>query len=926
MTLVERDRELEILTRLFADCMLGQGKIALISGTVGAGKTALLRAFQEVVTKSDAFLLNASASRAERGMQMGVMSQLFSGVELRYHDNEILAEFDILSCVMNENDFETGTQVTTPLLQRIWKKVQDLAGDAPVVIAVDDVDYADAASLECLLHLARRLGSARVLLILNECTPAQPGYTLLSTELIRHTQCVHIPLQPLSPVGIATLLATHLEHRAANFFAVTYHRVSGGNPRLVQALLEDSASVESGELAVGDAYKKSIVGSLNRCETTTSNLVRAIAVLGESATPELLGRLFDFNTSTTIQIITAMNATGILEAGRFRHDASRMAVLDWTPPDERLRLHSRVAHVLYEQGAAATHVAQHVLAARLLDVHWAVPVLQEAAEQALHDNDVRLAISCLRLAHSACTDDRQRTVITTALARAEWQVDPGAVSRHLPALVTSLRQSCSDSRDSITAISYLLWYGRPDEAKEALDRLSSDPTSLDSESMSHLEAISMWLSYSYPDLLGDSYAGRRDAASKKVTSAAVTPHLQAAAVLAHVLNHGADDDVLNDAEQVLQRHRLHNATLVPALAALAAYMYAGRFNTAIFWCDLLLEKLDTSSSVTSHALLSAVRATIAVQRGDASLAEKHARNALTSVSPKAWGIAIGVPLAAMVSATIATGAYNVAETYLALPVPEAMFRTPFGLHYLHARGQYHLATGHFRAALGDFQACGDLMDRWKLDLSTIIPWRLNAAQAYLGLGNKLHARDLLIEQLSIRSHGNHRTRGISLRLLASISAPSERLTLLKEAVGILQLYGDRAERALALADLNHIDQQFGEKPEVQVLAREEYRLARQGGTEPAQRALPQDVTAAEQDITNPRSVGLGPIMKLSDAERRVATLAAKGYTNRKIAKSLFVTVSTVEQHLTRVYRKLKVKGRSHLMSALWHDVADSKHA
>ncbi|OLT36953.1 hypothetical protein BJF79_06065 [Actinomadura sp. CNU-125] len=51
---------------------------------------------------------------------------------------------------------------------------------------------------------------------------------------------------------------------------------------------------------------------------------------------------------------------------------------------------------------------------------------------------------------------------------------------------------------------------------------------------------------------------------------------------------------------------------------------------------------------------------------------------------------------------------------------------------------------------------------------------------------------------------------------------------------------------------------------------------------------------------------------MSDAERRVAALAAEGWTNRQIAKRLHVTTSTVEQHLTRVYRKLRINRRTDL--------------
>jgi DNA-binding CsgD family transcriptional regulator len=62
---------------------------------------------------------------------------------------------------------------------------------------------------------------------------------------------------------------------------------------------------------------------------------------------------------------------------------------------------------------------------------------------------------------------------------------------------------------------------------------------------------------------------------------------------------------------------------------------------------------------------------------------------------------------------------------------------------------------------------------------------------------------------------------------------------------------------------------------------------------------------------------------LSRAERRVAKLAAIGYTNREIAARLYITVSTVEQHLTRVYRKLNVNRRSELSVSLQVDVANS---
>ncbi|MGX7673916.1 AAA family ATPase [Plantactinospora sp. DSM 117369] len=70
--------------------------------------------------------------------------------------------------------------------------------------------------------------------------------------------------------------------------------------------------------------------------------------------------------------------------------------------------------------------------------------------------------------------------------------------------------------------------------------------------------------------------------------------------------------------------------------------------------------------------------------------------------------------------------------------------------------------------------------------------------------------------------------------------------------------------------------------------------------------VPYRVTAADTDGTD----------ELSEAELRVATLAVQGYSNREIAGRLYITVSTVEQHLTKVYRKLRVTSRNKLPAAL----------
>jgi DNA-binding CsgD family transcriptional regulator len=76
-------------------------------------------------------------------------------------------------------------------------------------------------------------------------------------------------------------------------------------------------------------------------------------------------------------------------------------------------------------------------------------------------------------------------------------------------------------------------------------------------------------------------------------------------------------------------------------------------------------------------------------------------------------------------------------------------------------------------------------------------------------------------------------------------------------------------------------------------------------------AIPQQMTPADNASV------------LTEAERRVAELVSLGRTNREVAKTLWITVSTVEQHLTRVYRKLNINGRGDLLTCLGPDRARS---
>ncbi|NUT98294.1 MAG: hypothetical protein HOY78_40420, partial [Saccharothrix sp.] len=144
-------------------------------------------------------------------------------------------------------------------------------------------------------------------------------------------------------------------------------------------------------------------------------------------------------------------------------------------------------------------------------------------------------------------------------------------------------------------------------------------------------------------------------------------------------------------------------------------------------------------------------------------------------------------------------------------------------------------------------------------------------------------------------------------LLAATAPARDRVALLTEAREVLDACGAKLELARVLHDLAQAHQAEGDTERARIVERRAWQLARQCGAElsPPRLALAADTRTPDTRTPDPAGV-------LSDAELRVSALAARGLTNREIAERLYVTVSTVEQHLTKAYRKLNVTGRDAL--------------
>jgi DNA-binding CsgD family transcriptional regulator len=898
--LVERDRALSALVSRYDACVAGQAGVVLVRGPAGAGKSALLRVFGERVTASGGLLLQATVASAESGLPLSVIGQLLHGVDLSAADTCTVAG------LLEKASGEIGTVELSALCRVLLAQ----AKQRPMVLFVDDVHHADPYSQEFLRYLAHRLDTPRVLLVLSESS-SHPGVPNFQAELFHLPRCLVINVGLLSPQGVAELAAG----TGLGLDAVSLYDVSGGNPLLTRALLEDhrvaAAETPPAEVVAGEVFAVAVEICLYRGDAEARRTAWAAVVLGPEATRARIAEVLGSPPQIVDRSMAALVEMGLLLPGdRFRHEAVRAAVERRMDHHQRARLETRAASVLHDHGAPTTVVARHLVAAERIDAPWVLPTLREGAELALAEDDVDLALDCLRVARDICTDESQSLEIKAALVRAAWRVNPTMAAHYLPELAEAAARGRLEIRDVRVVIGCLLWFGRTGEAVRLLEAVAKEASGQGGESA----LVQLWMIYGYPGLPG---VDRSQSVEKPLAplTPVRSPSLRARALLATVVTKGRDDEIAVRAEQILQTTPLNDHTATVIVAALIALIVADRPLTASSWCMKLEKEAVRRRSPVWQALFVTVRALIDVMIGRLAEAAETARSALELVPAQGWGVVVAVPLSVLVYAEAMLGEYEKAAERLTVPVPEAAFETPGGVLLLWARGRFHLATGNAYAALDDFHACGELMGKWGVDLPSFVPWRTDAAEAYLQLGDTKQARVLVEEQLDLL--GTERTwmRGVALRVLASACEPAERLPLLQEAVEILHGRGHQLKEAQALEELGRTHRRLGQEKQARSMMRKAQRLLRDLGVG---QQLKQGVTsgADNEPEREPAPVEQENPLGLSDAEFRVASLAAVGQSNREIAEALFITLSTVEQHMTRIFRKLGVRRRGDLESKL----------
>lgn len=916
MHLIERNEHLLRLDELASRSFTGEGRIALLSGPPSTGRTALLQTFTERMPQRGVLVLSASCTRAEHVLVCGVISQLMQSAPLPDQLGGVAAQLlqTVITRAVQAPEPATDDQDLLQLLHGMCLRFLELSARQPLIIAIDDIDYADSVSLRFLQQIIRRLRRARILVVL---TSAGDGYLrdpALDTELRGQQHVDRIAVPPLSRDGVRELLSTHVSEDTAQRLAAEFLAATGGNPLLLGALIADHCERAQGS----DRFGQAVLNCLHRSDPLLLDVARAIAVLGDDAQCGPLRSLVDADQDNVSRALRMMTAAGLLDGGAFRHPAARRAVLEQMPADARAAWHRNAAQVLAEAGASASAIAPKLLEAGGVPPRRAVPVLLEAAEHARADCQMTRSAAYLELALQA-GDEPSRVAATRArLAQIEWEINPSGAARHLTPLAAAARAGQLDRCDGLALVRQLLWLGRMDEAADLLGVLrpamEHDPGSAPT-----LHGLEQWLAFTYPPLARRLHLVEAPAADTSIVLApAADSWLQSASTLAGLLTRGRIAEAVEPAKQALGDMSLGRRNCWADESALIAFLVLNRserLDLVTHWCDQLAVRMDGEKMPMWRAIGAVARAEGALGRGDLSCAVGYAQTALSALPAKTWGTAVTLPLAVLVLACSRLGRLDKAGAYLAQPVPDAVFQSRYCLPYLYARGQHRLAIGQPHAALADFVSCGDLVRGWGLDATALVQWRTGAAEAWLRLGNKAQARRLLSEQMTQPGGDSARSRGVALRLLASASPADRRPPLLKESLELAESCNDRFEQVRALADLIEAYRALADNRRARMLLRRGLHMAQACQAEPMYRELLSVSDEVGEAASSPGGE-TSQLAVLSSSERRVAALAAMGYTNREIADKLYVTSSTVEQHLTRVYRKLRVRHRQELPSDL----------
>ncbi len=931
--LLERAGELAVIDAALEDTCEGTGRLVIVEGPAGIGKSSIVAEGCSRAVSVGMEVLRARGSELEASFSWGVVRQLFEPLVVQLDDaarDDLFRDaasraLGLFRAMESDEPVGTGEDDLFALLHGLYWLTVNRASGWPLLIAVDDLQWGDVASLRWLSYLSRRLEGLEVC-ILAAVRPLEDEDRLVA-ELLTDPVTVVVRPSELTIDAVTEIIRAGLSDDADRVFCEGFHRATDGNPLLVHELLRSLAAAEVAPVAgsveamgriAPDAVARSVRLRLTRVASEAAALARSLAVLGDGTDPKLVAELAGVHVEGLPKAMAALAGVELLRADmplQFTHPLLRNSVYQGIAPHERPWAHARAAATLSSLGATTEAVAAQLLLAPPGAFEGASATLRKAARAAAAEGAMENAAKYLRRALDEPVEGDERGEVLLALGEAESAtLGPASGQTSFSEALAHLQEADLRRRAWLRLGRALAWSGRYEEAVEAFaSGLRERPGVADDVAM-RLEAELLWNAIRLPDRQRDAYAriSRVDVRASSGIGAALLIGLQA---YGDAVRGTHRERAIERAHEALSVHPLPHETDAAATSfsyALYALLSADLLTEGSQLLDAAVADSRRRGAVFSWSASLMGRAWVALLRGAVVDAETDARLALdTPANELANAMAHFVGW--FVQILVERGCVEEAASLLTEDRVGVIRDDSWQL--LRARGIVAAARRDYRTALGDALMVGDVLD----SLGVVNPaasypgWRSEAALAHHALGEPDEAIELARQEVALaRAWGAPRALGRALRVLGVVDAGPAGIEHLREAVAILEESQARLEHAYAIADLGAALRRANQRRAARELLRRALELAQQSGARRLAERTHGELIASG---ARPRRLEQSGVESLTPSERRVAAMAGDGLSNREIAQELFVTLRTVEMHLTHAFRKLDVSSRTQLAGA-----------
>jgi hypothetical protein len=399
---LERDAELAGFEAALADARSGEGRLIVVEGQAGAGKSALLAVYRERARAQGMQVYSAIGGELERDFPFGAVRQLLEPAVRAMTDDQRASLLSGAAAAARPVVSAAAPAAASAdgLLHGLYWVVVSLAEQRPAALFVDDAHWVDAVSLQFVDFLARRADELPLLVVV-ATRPAEPGApSELLDRLLDLPEMVIQRPAPLGSSSVRTLVEERLGIVAEDDLVAEAAARTSGNPlllrELVRTLQETPGPLTVARVrdAVPAPVRRSVARRLKALPAPARLTAHALAIAGSAPTNDLVAAMTGLTQEQIDEGLRDLSAIELItgQPPRLRHPVIRTAIDESITGIARAQMHRAAAEFLHRAGAPADEVVLHVLSAPSPLPEWALAELEVGSRRAMAEGAPYVAL------------------------------------------------------------------------------------------------------------------------------------------------------------------------------------------------------------------------------------------------------------------------------------------------------------------------------------------------------------------------------------------------------------------------------------------------------------------------------------------------------------------------------------------------------